>query len=257
MRTIAILNLKGGVGKTTTAVNMASILAERGYRCVVIDADPQANATQFFGIDGEECNTTTDMLLPTYIGGDVDDFLYATATAGVQIIPADFGLVDVDIASIRGENRTIVKRFKDVVDTLNDDDMTDFVIVDCPPSFTAASIAAIYAADDIIIPVKIDAFSMAGMKQLTKQIHSVQNIRPQIRIAGALITMWHNSPAVVQGEQLLRESRVPVFHTVIRRSDKVDEASFMRLPLGTYSSRSSAAKDYESFVTEYLEEVAI
>ncbi len=127
------------------------------------------------------------------------------------------------------------------------------VLIDCPPSFTAASVAAIAASDDVIIPVKVDAFSVSGMRELLTQISGVRGICPGIRTAGILVTMWHNSPAVVQGEALLRDSGVPVFRTVIRRSDKVDESTFARQPLNEYSRYSSAGRDYRALVAEYLE----
>ena len=120
-------------------------------------------------------------------------------------------------------------------------------------SCAASSVAAIYAASDVVIPVKIDAFSVRGMAQLLQQIKSVQRIQPRVKVAGVLVTMWHNTPSVTQGEAILRESGVPMFETVIRRSDKVDEAGMMGQTLNEYSARSSAGKDYRAWVAEYLE----
>ena len=100
----------------------------------------------------------------------------------------------------------------------------DYVIIDCPPGFTAVSIAGISVSDDIIIPAKVDAFAISGIDELTAQIRAVQTVRSGIRIAGVLVTMWHNAPVVTQGEQYLRAMDVPVFETIIRRTDKMDEA---------------------------------
>lgn len=258
MRTIAIINLKGGVGKTTTAINMASVLARSEKTVLVIDADPQANATGFFGLNGSDCTTLTDILEARC--NDPYQALYQTPITNVSVLPASIDLIGADIASIK--HGTNVKFIADLLDTLLEDaiaaaepDPFDFVLIDCPPSFTAASVAAIYAADDVIIPVEMDAFGLAGMSQLIKQIESVRFIKPRIRIAGALITKWHNTPAVIQGEDALRKSAVPVFRTVIRRSDKVTESGFKGLSLDAYSVRSSAGQDYRRFVAEYLEGV--
>lgn len=260
MKVITVMNIKGGVGKTTTAVNMAATLAaEHGKRVIVIDADPQANATQFFGLKGQDCNTLSGILdgMCDYI----DDFVYDTNIAGVQCVPADISLIDCDIASVRSSDGKSVEAIRSFCDAIREDSAlaseageqeVDYVIIDCPPSFTAASVAAIYASDEVIIPVKIDAFALSGMQQLLAQIGSVQRIQPRIRVAGVLVTMWHNAPAVVQGEELLRTSGVPVFRTHIRRSDRVDESSFAAKPLLDYSRTSSACRDYRDFVAEYI-----
>lgn len=257
MKTIAIINLKGGVGKTTTAVNMAAILNDAGKRVLVIDADPQANATQFFLpglLRGPDYNSLADLF--SGISGDYDELLMETGWADVDIIPASIDLINADIASVQDGGK--VTAISELLELIAEDaahnltDGYDYCIIDCPPSFTAASVAAIYAADDVLIPVKVDSFSVSGMAQLLAQIKSVQRVQPGVRIAGVLITQWHNTAAVVQGEAALRQSQIHVFGTVIRRSDKVDEASFMRQSLNEYSRHSSAGRDYRDFMNEYL-----
>lgn len=135
---------------------------------------------------------------------------------------------------------------------MRDESDYDYVIIDCPPGFTAVSIAGISVSDDIIIPAKVDAFAISGIDELTAQIRAVQTVRSGIRIAGVLVTMWHNAPVVTQGEQYLRAMDVPVFETTIRRTDKMDEATFARQPISTYSRWCAAARDYRDFVDEYL-----
>ena len=267
MKVVTIMNITGGVGKTTTAINMAASLAgEHGKRVLVIDADAQANATQFFGLHGGDCNTLSGVL--EGLCEDIEEFIYDTHIPGVRCLPADIGLIDCDIASVRDSQvGPGIRALRDFCQAIREDNaleifdgsdaisipaVTDYVIIDCPPSFTAASIAAIYASDEVIIPVKIDAFAVNGMRELLAQIGSVQRIRPGIRIAGILVTMWHRAPAVVQGEELLRRSGVPIFGVHIRRSDKVDESTFAREALLDYSKASSAGRDYRDFVREYL-----
>ena len=265
MKTIAIINLKGGVGKTTTAINMAAILAgkvsPRGGKVLVIDADPQANATEFFGIDVEESYNLADIL--SGLQSDPYSALYETGVEGIYLVPGSIDLINADIASIsRGSS---VKIIRNMLDAFQDDahcdtfgglvrDAFEYVLIDCPPSFTAASVAAIYAADEIIIPVELDAFSVHGMVEVMRQVESVRQIQPRIRMAGVLITKWHNTPAVVQADAALRQSAVPVFKTCIRRSDKVAESLFAAKSLDEYSRHSAAAKDYRTFVDEYLGE---
>ena len=127
------------------------------------------------------------------------------------------------------------------------------MIFDCPPAFNAASAAALLAADEVIIPIKLDAFSVRGLANVARQIDNIQRINSSIRIAGALITMWRNTPVVLQAESSLRGCNIlPVFQTVIRRTDKVDEMTFERKPIALYSPRSAAGYDYRAFVQEYI-----
>lgn len=270
MRTTSIINLKGGVAKTTTAINMAAILADRGKRVLVIDADPQANLTQFYGFRDPE--KTIDHTLAELLDLDAEgrsdlaeDYVLQTAVPGVWLVPASINLIKADIASV--QHGGAVKSIRDLLDNLNEDawidagvpeggaDAYDHVLIDCPPSFTAASVAAIYASDDVIIPVTPDLFSVLGMTTLIAQIDNVRRIQPRVRVAGVLITQYHNSPACNQGEAALRGSGLPIFEQHIRRSEKVTESIFLRQSLQAYSPQSAAGRDYRAFVDEYLEEV--
>ena len=271
MRTISIINLKGGTAKTTTTINMAAILADMGKTVLVIDADAQANATQFYGVRDPDklCENTLAELLNAYesFGRSdyAEDYVRKTPFSGIDLVPASIGLLNADIAALkRGGN---LKTIEDLLDNLNEDawlengvpengaSAYDFVLIDCPPSFTAASVAAIYASDDVIIPAETDLFSVMGLATLIKQVDSVRLIQPRVRVSGVLITKWHNTPACVQGEAALRASAAPVFDTHIRRSEKVPESINLRQSLQTYSPQSAAGRDYRAFVAEYLEGV--
>ena len=137
---------------------------------------------------------------------------------------------------------------------LREDDAYDYVVFDCPPAFNAASAAALLASDEVIIPIKLDAFSLRGLANVSRQIDNMHKINPALKIAGALITMWRNTPVVLEAEGSLRECGIlPVFEQHIRRTDKIDEMTFERKPITVYSPRSAAGYDYRAFVQEYIQ----
>ena len=228
MKAISILNLKGGVGKTVTAVNMAYILAaDHNQRVLLADCDSQCNATEFYGL--------------------TEPGLY-----GVDMLPASDALMDLDLSSIG--DRVNGSCLKDLCDVLREDDAYDYVIFDCPPAFNAASAAALLASDEVIIPIKLDAFSLRGLANVSRQIDNMHKINPALKIAGALITMWRNTPVVLEAEGSLRECGIlPVFEQHIRRTDKIDEMTFERKPITVYSPYSAAGYDYRAFVQEYIQ----
>lgn len=253
IRTTAILNLKGGVAKTTTVINMAAILAkDHNARVLLIDADPQCNTTEFFGI--AECGDTLSHILrdaPDYEspGAMAAISIQPTKYTGIDIIPADDTLMDLDLSAVaQGTVRTNALRY--LVESVAD--RYDYVLIDCPPAFNAASAAALVAADDVVIPIKLDAFSLRGMGNLMRQIRNMKRINPRLRLAGALPTMWYNDPLITGAEKQLRDAGLHLFHR-IRRSDKVDKMTFQQEPLTICSPNSAAGIDYKRFVAEYVE----
>lgn len=251
MRTTVILNMKGGVAKTTTVVNMAAILARRyGKRILVTDADSQCNTTEFFGVDPTD-STLADVLRAESDGIKIGiQSIQRTSFPGVDILPADPSLMDLDLTKVEtnGARPTV---FRELTRYLQKEEAYDCCLVDCPPAFNAASAAALIAADDVIIPIKLDAFSLRGMTCLLRQIANMRKINPDLHLAGLLPTMWYKSRKVQQAEDTLRDSKLPVFPH-IRRSDKVDDMTFSQQPLIISSPRSAAAVDYNRFVEKYV-----
>ena len=252
MRVISCANFKGGTGKTTTAVNMAAELAGLGRRVLLIDADPQHNASTFYGGGYDWPCTLTDVLEGTaelYWPDNVS----ATGREGLDILPADMGLLRLDLAAIVNGSGEALRRFTDFLDTLRADDAYDYVIVDCPPSFTAASVAALVNSDDVILPTRVDAFSRAGVEELLDQLRGLgRTTKATFRV---LITMADRTNLCRQGAAALRSSGLNVFGIEIRECVKVGESTYARQPLSEYASRSTAAADYRATVKEYLAEV--
>ena len=245
MRTTAILNLKGGVAKTVTTVNMAAILArDYSFRVMVVDADSQANTTEFFSGSTRKTATLADMLRRI----DVNNPVQLTNFDGVELIAADDTLMDLDLSSIKTDGVDVQCLRKFLAGQKN---AFDYVLIDCPPAFNAASAAALLAADDVIIPIKLDAFSLRGMANLMRQIKNMQAINPALRLAGLLPSMVYKSASILEAKATLEQSGLPVFPP-IRRTAKVDDMTFAQEPLISSSPKSAACVDYRRFVKEYL-----
>ena len=259
MRTIAVLNLKGGVAKTATVINVAAVLA-KDYKqeVLVIDADSQCNTTEFFG--GDPAQGSLAQLL-RYTKDSTEAFLFPEEMAlaaiqesnfeGVDILCGEDSLMDLDLSKVEGNsvNVTVLRELRRYLDALSDPegDPYDWVLIDCPPAFNAASAAALLMADEVLIPIKLDAFSLRGMANLLHQIDNMRQINPQLKLLGCLPTMWYKSPRAEEAEKVLAQSGLPVFGH-IRRTDKVDEMTYAQEPLLVTSPNCAAGVDYRKFV---------
>lgn len=255
MKTIAIDNMKGGVGKTVTAVNIAVLLAtEQNKRVLLIDADAQGSATKSLLPEGEYGSLYDVLTLPEVY---YPNLIYPSRYRNLDVLPADEGLRNLELNATLDGRRCEIERLRYLRDVLIADDAYDIVIADCPPAYTPPCAAAIMAATDVIIPVKVDRYAVDGMRDLTAQIAGMRRIAPDVHIAGCLVTMWYNTESVVQGEALLREQgSIHVFDTHIRRTPKVDESTWAADPVVIASPRSSAAQDYRSLIREIFGEVS-
>lgn len=249
MRTIAVMNLKGGVGKTTTVINVAAILAkDYKQRVLVIDADSQGNLSEFLGCAGDGDDGLSDLLREAELGttDTVETYIRKSNFEGVDLIAGDASLMDLDLTKVElGTVRTAVLR--DVRECLEESDAYDWCLIDCPPAFNAPAAAALVAADEVIIPIKLDAFSLRGMTNLLQQVENMKRINPNLRLLGCLPTMWYPSEQNLEADRVLRGSGYPVF-SPIRRTDKVDEMTYAQEPLVISSPRSAAGVDYRKFV---------
>lgn len=248
MRTIAIMNLKGGVAKTTTTVNVAAILAhDHEKRVLVVDDDSQCNTTEFFGAPAG-AGTLADLLrdknchLPSWAA--------KTNYPDVDMISASEELMDLDLTKAE-TNAVKIGGLKTVIDTFALDGTYSFCLIDCPPAFSAASAAALLAADEVLIPIKLDAFSMRGMANLMRQIYNMRAINPGLALLGLLPTMWYPCPNTKESEKTLRDYGYPVLPH-IRRTDKADAMTFAQRPLIETSPHCAAAVDYRRLVRTLL-----
>ena len=251
-RTTAIVNLKGGVAKSTTAINMAAILAkEHGKKVCIVDADSQCNTTEFFCVDSNLHNLAwvlRDAKICDNPGAFAASQIQKTSFEGVDILAGDDSLMDLDLSKVE-QGTVSANSLRFLVEEVKD--RYDHILIDCPPAFNAASAAALIAADDVVIPIKLDAFSLRGMANLMRQIKNMKRINPRLNLAGVLPTMWYKDENIVNAEAQLKGAGLRVFHH-IRRSDKVDRMTFQQEPLLVSSPNSAAGVDYRKFVKEYL-----
>lgn len=249
MKTIAIINMKGGCAKTTTTVNMAHILAkDYGKKVLVIDNDKQGNLSKACGVWSYDSLSLADILTGE---AGITEVIQTTQNPLLNAVPANMHLLTANLMVIKDEDReqaTILKnQLEEVADTY------DYCIIDCPPDINISVINALVAADEVIIPIKIDGYAFDGMDELEEQINNAKQLNPKLKLRGCLVTMFYNRDVCRQGEEWLQNQRYPVFKTHIRRTEKADEVTFTNESLMEYSPRSGAARDYKAFVKEYLE----
>lgn len=246
MRTTVVFNLKGGVGKTTTVIHMAQLLhRDFGARVLVVDCDPQCNLTQFFGADPDNGSTPGLLTLGWYDGAG-NTFIQHTETDGVDIIAAEDGLMELDLSQLKTD-RVKIYAFRMMILELGRLDAYDYVLFDCPPAFNSACAAALIAADDVVIPIKLDAFSVAGMANVMRQVKNMQRINNRLRVAGVLPTMRYQSDEIANAESILRQSGLTVFPR-IRYSKRVDAVTMDR---ALSNAKTGHMQDYKRFVAAY------
>ena len=265
MRVISIINLKGGVAKTTTTVNMAYLLAKRGYKVLLVDNDKQGNASKAFGLyDPEDHDNVARVMLEAV---PLIDLAASTQYKNLDIVPANMDLLEANLRVIADVSRPQQTRIKKAIskksierelqgeETTSAAEEYDFIIFDNAPDVNMSIINALVVSDDVIVPVEIDQYSFDGLDILLEQIAAVkEDFNPALSFRGCLITKYRQREEVqAQGAEVLKE-RCNVFSTKIRRTeDKPKESTFAKIPLVEYSVRCGASHDYKKFVTEYLE----
>ena len=249
---IAIANQKGGVGKTTTAINFASALAELGQNVLLVDLDPQGNASTGLGIMPENRRATTyDLLLDDF---PLSDIICKTDQKHLSIVPSTTDLSSADIELISNEKRSFLLH-----DALRQTDidqfMFDFVLIDCPPSLNLLTVNAMVAAHSVLVPLQSEFFALEGLSQLMLTIREVrQTANPNLRIEGVVLTMFDSRNNLSQQVEMDARENLGdlVFQTVIPRNVRLSEAPSFSVPVLTYDTNSKGAMAYRSLAREFL-----
>ena len=251
-KVIAVTNQKGGVGKTTTAINLAAALALDGRKVLLVDCDAQGNATSGVGQKGKHAPGRTLYEALTNTEVDIHDFIMPTAIDRLSIIPATRDLSGAEIELISVEDRE--RRLKNLLEPLGNE--FDFVIIDSPPSLGLLTLNALVAADRVLIPLHCEYFALEGLADLVATMRRVRaSLNPSLDIEGVLLTM--NDERTNLGQQVSRDVREffkdKVYRTVIPRNVRLAEAPSHGLPAVTYDARSRGAEAYFAFAREVLE----
>ena len=248
-RIIAITNQKGGVGKTTTAINLSACLAEAGQRVLAVDFDPQGNTTSGLGLEkGNLDNTVYELLMGEC---KLEECIFQSVQERLDVMPSDMDLSGAEIELLDIQNKeSILKDYLEKVE-----DKYDFIIIDCPPSINLLTINALTAADTVIVPIQCEYYALEGLSQVLKTVALVQKkMNPHLEIEGVVFTMYDSrtnlSLEVV--ENVKEHLNQNIYKTIIPRNVRLAEAPSYGMPINLYDPKSSGAESYMLLADEVI-----
>ncbi len=247
-RVVSIANQKGGVGKTTTSINLSTILAKKGKKVLLIDADPQGNATSGLGIDKEIDKSIYDVIINEV---NINETLKDTMVKNLKVCPSNINLAGAEVELVSLISRE--HRLKERIDEIKDN--YDYIIIDCPPSLGLITLNAFTASDSVLIPVQCEYYALEGLGQLINTVNLVRrHLNKNLEIEGALLTMYdvrtNLSNQVVKEVKRYFEDKV--YKTIIPRNIKLSEAPSYGMPITVYDPKSKGAKCYEKLAREFI-----
>lgn len=257
MQIFAVANQKGGVGKTTTAINLGSNLAENGKKVLLIDLDPQANLTSGVGFEVEKDTTIGDKDKPSYSSiydvlteqKSINQVFKATDIENLYLVPSHLSLAGAEIELVSQLARESI--LKKALDSFEQD--FDYVFVDSPPSLGLLTINSLVAAERVIVPIQCEYFALEGLGQLLETVQMIRNLNPDIEIGGVVLTMFDSRTNLSEqvAEEVKKYFNELVFETVIPRNVRLSEAPSHGKPINLYDTTSTGAKAYKSLAKEF------
>lgn len=249
-RIIAIANQKGGVGKTTTSINLSSCLAEAGKKILAIDLDPQGNTTSGLGVDKDDLeNTVYELMLDECT---IRESIHKTKIENLTLIPSNVNLSGAEIELLGINDKEYI--LKNAVDYIRDD--YDFIIIDCPPSLNMLTVNAMTTADTVLVPIQCEYYALEGISQLIHTIDLVQErLNPDLKMEGVVFTMYDSrtnlSNEVV--DNVKNNLHTTIYKTIIPRNVRLAEAPSHGLPINLYDSKSAGAESYRLLAKEVID----
>ena len=258
-KTISVINQKGGVGKTTTVINLAAGLSMKGKKVLVIDLDPQGNATTGLGLSN---NDSSEQTIYNVLNGkkNISDVIQKTKIENLDLVTSNVDLSGLEVETAGDSRRAFILK-EQLVAYLNDSRaLYDYVLIDCPPSLSLLTIMALVASNSLVVPLQTEFFALEGLTQLMKTIERVKsNLNPDLTIKGILLTMYDKRNKL--SSEVEKEARgyfkQKVYKTVVPRNVRLSEAPSHGVPVLIYDKNCPGSKSYYSFTDEFLDQEKI